>query len=80
MLHLNEMPFVMLVNAVHLNISCVANMATSHPFPTYSLPPLADHSFGFTFRLPQVGRSGVEVPVGSKDFYLHNIPTGSGAH
>jgi hypothetical protein len=75
------MPFLMLVNAVRLNISCVANMATLHPFPTYGLPPLADHGFGFTLRLPQAGRFGVEVPVRARDFYLlRNIPTGSGAH
>ena len=70
-----------MVNAVHINISCVANMATLDPFPAYGLPPLAYHGFGFTLRLPWVGRSEVEVPVRARDFYLlHNIPTGSGAH
>ena len=71
------MSFITLVNAVHINISCVANVATFYPCPTYGLPPLADHGL----RLPRTGRSGVEVPVSARDFcLLHIIPTGSGAH
>ena len=50
-------------NAVHLNISCVANMTTLRPFSGYILPPLANHGFGFYLRHPRAGRSRVEVPV-----------------
>ena len=58
---------------MHPNISC--------PFPVYSVPLLADHCFSFTLRPSWAGRSGVEIPLGARDFYLaHNVPTDFGAH
>ena len=58
---------------MHPNISC--------PFPVYSVPLLADHGFGFTLRPSWAGRSGVEIPLGARDFYLaHNVLTDFGAH